>query len=433
MQKLFNEFDNVTATAWKERLAKDLKGVTFEDLISENSSDISTLPFYTKDNLQANAPSALFQHTDWAIVQTIAVTDEKAANALALTLLSQGNSGFKFMLSNAHCDLSVLLADISIAHIYLAFECIDNATFKANLKSYCAQQNVDFTSLNLQLGEDIVLQQLQNTATTVADYLQQNGAEHIVINGAVYLNAGATTTYELACIAAELVEYCTALEAQQQLSNVQSIQINIAVNTQFFEQIAKLRSLRIVVANILKQYNISPKVRIYAVTGSLYKSPVDAYTNMLRDTIAGMAAVIGGCDVLEVLPFDSSFQAPNAFAYRMSTNIQLILKEESYLHHIADIATGAYFLETYTAQICENAWTAFQNIEAKGGFIAQQATIKNTIAAQAEALIESYKAGQNVLIGVNKYPNNLEPKVEYSLVMPKESPLPIINIAAAIL
>jgi len=433
MQNLFNEFDNVTAEAWKERLAKDLKGVTFEDLISKNSSDIPTLPFYTKANLNSKAPSALFQHTDWTIVQTIEVTDEKSANALALTLLGQGNAGLKFVLKNAHCDVAVLLANISIAHIYLAFESKNNFALKAQLQHYCAQQNIDFSALNVQLGEDIVLQQLQDTTTNVATYLQQNGAEQILINGAAYLNAGANTTYELACITAELVEYCTALEAQQQLSTVQTIQINIAVNTQFFEQIAKLRSLRIVVANVLKQYGINPKVRIYAITGSCYKSPVDAYTNMLRDTIAGMAAVIGGCDALEVLPFDSSFQAPNAFAYRMSTNIQLILKEESYLHHIADIATGAYFLENYTAQISEKTWGIFQEIEANGGFLAQQATIKNTIATQAEALIASYNTGTQVLIGVNKYPNTLEPKAEYSLVMPKASPLPIINIATAIL
>jgi methylmalonyl-CoA mutase len=124
---------------------------------------------------------------------------------------------------------------------------------------------------------------------------------------------------------------------------------------------------------------------------------------MVRATVEAMAAILGGVNSITVLPYNND--TGDAFATRIARNISVILKEESYLDKVLNVASGAYYIEYLTHRFAAEAWKLFQTVEARGGFM--QATkdgfIQEQIATLRKAKEEDYNSGKQVLVGVNKY------------------------------
>ena len=113
MNKLFSEFASVSSQQWKDKLCADLKGKTFEDLISPDE----TLPFYHSDTHKHFKP--ISSTNDWESVQWIEGSDPKKGNQQALEALQNGMTALCF--SNPK-DLKILLKDVLIQHIRIDFE-----------------------------------------------------------------------------------------------------------------------------------------------------------------------------------------------------------------------------------------------------------------------------------------------------------------------
>src|SRR5690606_21081958 len=144
---------------------------------------------------------------------------------------------------------------------------------------------------------------------------------------------------------------------------------------------------------IMAQYNVQPKLHIHTVTGNTYRSPLDAYSNLLRDTVAAIAATLGGSNSLFVRPFDEMIKEPDSFSYRMGRNIQLLLKEESYQHKIADAGAGSYYIETLTEEMPGMAWEAFKVIASQGGLSEcfNKNIIQENVKQQADKWLSEYR------------------------------------------
>jgi methylmalonyl-CoA mutase len=133
----------------------------------------------------------------------------------------------------------------------------------------------------------------------------------------------------------------------------------------------------------------------------------DPYVNMLRATIATFSAGLGGADSICVLPHTLALGLPDAFARRAARNTQLVLLEESNLAKVADPAAGSGGIETLTQQLCEAAWTLFQEIEKAGGLFAalEQNLIQRKVAATRAAREASIARRKEVLTGASEFPN----------------------------
>ncbi len=70
-----------------------------------------------------------------------------------------------------------------------------------------------------------------------------------------------------------------------------------------------------------------------------------------------MAAAMGGCSMIVTHPFSGDYT--DALAVRVARNIQLILKHESHLDHVADPGAGSFYIETLTQKLANQAWTQF--------------------------------------------------------------------------
>lgn len=416
MEKLFAEFSAANADAWKARLEKDLKGITFEQLSTIDRNGINIHPFYTKEDITATSEPVLTQ-AGWDICSEIKVKEAKTANREALSELNNGASGLCFIIEK-DTDAAVLLNNIELPYIYSHFRIGNDAlNFVLQLQQYFDSKNWKASEMNCFISFDIIHHYLKEGSWPSSkekaqqDFLSytetSGGFANIGIDATLFQNAGANTSYELACALAQVNEYLNILEENKKLQELKRLHITLATDTGFYEQIAKIRAFRTLLSLLLEQYNIQPDVHLHAETSNIYRSTFDSYSNLLRDTIAGMAAIIGGCNSLYIHPFDETLKEPNDFSKRMSRNQQLIFKEESYLDKVADAATGSYYIETLTDQIAAKAWELFKEIESNGGLIAsfEKGFIGDIISQQAQELIQEYKDGKRVLIGVNKFPN----------------------------
>lgn len=404
MEKLFTGFDHANAADWKARLEKDLKGITFEQLSVTDRNGITIHPFYTAEDI-TGTKAPVTTEADWSICTKIVVRDAKAANTQALHDLNHGASGICFVLVET-VDPATLLQDVELPFIYASFQLNDyTPDFESMLLDYCTDKGWDLASMNCFIWNDTLADYLRTGHNDRNNFVTGYAPQQICVDATQFQNAGANTTFELACTLAQLNEYLDIYEDKDALDAVKKLQVCLSTDTSFFEQIAKLRALRKLVPLVLDQYNISPTLHLHIETANTYRSSFDSYSNLLRDTIAGMAAVIGGCNSLYIHPFDETLKEPTDFSLRMSRNQQLIFKEESYLNKVADAAAGSYYLETLTDQIAEQAWDLFKEMEAKGGLLASfdKGMIQQNIKAQADQLIREYKDGKRVLIGVNKF------------------------------
>ncbi|MES2513725.1 MAG: methylmalonyl-CoA mutase family protein [Bacteroidota bacterium] len=419
MQKLFTEFNSTTAAQWKEQLVKDLKGVDFNQLIWHTDNGFDINPFYTKEDLQTQQ-SPLFTHSDWNIGFNIHVSDEKAANQIALEALNGGVSCLCFCLDGTK-NLSLLLKDIMIEYIAVQFVLnSDIATFDKQLKEIIAERNLKTDSLNIVINYDVMARLAEHGSWLVSREADLSEITKIaklsfnkcqlVVDGRLYQNSGANQVTELALIISHYNEYLNHFSEGKfdvaQLSK--GIQFNVAIGSDFFGEIAKLRALQKLAALINSTYNFKAPVSISCETSQLTLSAKDVHTNLLRSTTEAMSAVIGGCSTLFVTQFDELLGAKDRnLSVRMARNQQIILKEESYLNKASDIGAGSYYIESLTEQLASNAFELFKLWEAKGGFITclEKGIIQTEINQQADILKKKTASGEIVIIGVNKYLN----------------------------
>ena len=139
----------------------------------------------------------------------------------------------------------------------------------------------------------------------------------------------------------------------------------------------------------------------------------DPYVNMLRATIAVVAAGLGGADAITVLPFTLALGLPDRFARRIARNTQLILLEESNLARVADPSAGSGGIEQLTGQLCSAGWSEFQDIERAGGVWAalEQGLIQKKVAGVRDQRLAAVARRKDALTGTSDFPDLAEPPV----------------------
>jgi methylmalonyl-CoA mutase len=209
---------------------------------------------------------------------------------------------------------------------------------------------------------------------------------------------GATAVQELAFALAEAVEQFAA--------DSRAPEFVFAVGSNYFFEIAKLRSARLLWATAAAAFDAaeSARTRIHVRTARGNKSVLDPYTNLLRVTTEAMSAVIGGGDSLAVEAF--------GFDPHLALNVQRVLREEAHLDKVADPAGGSYYVEALTEALAGEAWKLFQQVESEGGWqkAVQSGFVEKALTASREAKAKSIASRRRTLVGVNNYPNlNDEP------------------------
>lgn len=431
-KRLFDEFPSVTAEQWIQQVIKDLKGEDFNSKLKYTSVDgIVIEPFYTMENLtQFNECKPLFGHTDWEVCELIVVEDEKKANKKALHVLNNGATGLVFKVA-ASVSLTELLKDVKVEYIATQFIVTgDLVEFSLSLNAYLESQKLDPLKLNIAIYSDALSNGLtQGEWQPSIELVQQqfasilthkNNFRNLVVDAVVFHNGGASPAFEIACALSQMNELAGWANAENNKGLNGKFQANVAIGPNYFFEIAKLRAYRKTMALLLETYKLESEIYIHAETAFRNLTVYDAHNNLLRATTEAMAATIGGCNSLRVLPFDAAYAAENDFSERMARNIQLILKTESYFDKVADVSAGTYFIETLTEQLAEKAWAYFVEIENQGGYVkaVESGYLQKRLQEFADKQQSVFDEGKEILIGTNKFPNTKEQKkaIEQAIV-----------------
>ena len=252
----------------------------------------------------------------------------------------------------------------------------------------------------------------------------------ITVNGRYFQNSGSTLVQELAFSLASANEYLAGLTDKGLTVDAiaPGIMLSLAVGSNYFMEIAKLRAARLLWARMAGQYHPAGekplRIFIHATSALWNKSIYDPYVNMLRTTTEGMSAAIGNADSVSIQPFNITYQEPDDFSSRIAFNQQLILKQESYLDKIADPAGGSYYIEKLTHSIAHHAWDLFREVESRGGMIAciRSGFIQDTVDQSRRHKEMDIAQRKTVVLGTNQFPNVNETMAEKIRPAGKQDP-----------
>ena len=116
------------------------------------------------------------------------------------------------------------------------------------------------------------------------------------------------------------------------------------LGTKFYENIAKLRALRLAFSTT--EINV-----VIPASDDEF-----VHNNLVRQTIAAASAIIGGAKHICILPFNKK---DNEQSLRLAKNILILLRSESYMAELADAASGSWFLEKLTRAYSNKLRTKF--------------------------------------------------------------------------
>lgn len=265
------------------------------------------------------------------------------------------------------------------------------------------------------------LDKLYDEAAAVAKWAIKNApaVKTIFVKSNVFSNGGANDVQEVAYTLATGVAYLRALLDRGLTIDEAASQImfGFSMGANFFMQIAKLRAVRPIWAQIVKAFGgnaESQKIHVHGRPAKFFKTVYDPYVNMLRDTSELFSGVVGGVDSFENSTFDEPVRKGDEFSRRIARNMQIILQEEFGLLQPIDPAGGSWAVETLTKQISEKIWAEFQTVEGKGGIVAalKEGYPQDQIAAILDARFKAAETRKDRIVGNNMYPNMTEERID---------------------
>ncbi|MET7650419.1 methylmalonyl-CoA mutase family protein [Streptomyces sp. NPDC005486] len=242
------------------------------------------------------------------------------------------------------------------------------------------------------------------------------GLRALTVDALPYHEAGGSAAQELGCSMATAVAYLRELtEAGLPVEQAcAQLEFRYAATADQFLTVAKLRAARRLWARVTEVCGTPVGQVQHAVTSPVMMARRDPWVNMLRTTVATLAAGVGGADAVTVLPFDHSLGLPDAFARRIARNTSTILIEESHLSRVVDPAGGSWYVERLTDELARAGWEFFQRIERSGGQAAglRSGRIGQDLADTWEARSAKLAKRREPVTGVSEFPYLAERPVE---------------------
>jgi methylmalonyl-CoA mutase len=404
---LFSEFEPISAKQWKQQIQFELNGADYnETLVWESLEGIKVKPFYHNDETEINL-NAIVPTKPFAIVQNIFVHDVKKSNVRALETLQRGAESVRFTIESESISIEELMQNLPTENVNYYFNLpFLSVEFSNKINDFASKNNTHFFIQVDPIGQLAKdgnwFENLEKDFEKLNTITSKTTVPFIIISSGIYQNAGANIVQQLAYTLAQVNEYFNRISVINQ-----PITIEVAVGTNYFFEIAKLRALRILFNTLATEYNHNFDCHIIATPTKRNKTVYDYNVNMLRTTTECMSAILGGANAVANLPYDALYHKDNEFGDRISRNQLLILKHESYFDKVNNPADGTYYIETLTEQLAEKALELFKDIEKNGGLISQliDGTIQRKINESAQKEQELFDSGKEVLLGTNKYPN----------------------------
>ena len=430
---LFGDFPPVSTEAWEDQIRQDL-GDAAHPPLWHLPDGLTIRPYYREEDVahleRASAKEAVEIPAGWQLRQDIRTPDLDAAAVHARTAVESGVDvlGIDLGVESGRytgvpirrvADFKRLLDGFSEQEIALHLRggAYSPSLLACFLDAYpdgrrATSLQFDPVGASAQRGR-----RLDGLLDLAADLIQTAAGEELrdlrvlSVASTPFHEAGATPILETALHLASLSETLVQMVERgvRSADVLKRLIIETPVESSYFLEIARLRALRLCIRHLIDAFAPDEWVRLPPIHGETSwrnQTIFDPHENLLRATTEAASAVIGGCDVVCVQPFDSAAGRYDEFSYRMARNVQHLLRYESGFGRVADPAAGSYYVEVLTDAIGRRAWQLFQEIEAEGGLFKALESgfvhrrVETALSEQRRAVAER----RRVLIGTNHYP-----------------------------
>ena len=240
----------------------------------------------------------------------------------------------------------------------------------------------------------------------------------ISISGYHMREAGCTAVQEVAFTLANGIEYVQqAVSAGLDVDSfARQLSFFFNAHNNFLEEIAKFRAARRLWARIMRerfgaQDPESWRLRFHTQTGGSTLTAQQPDNNIIRVTLQALAAVLGGTQSLHTNGKDEALALPSEAAVEVALRTQQIIAYESGVADTVDPLGGSYTIEWLTDEIERQALAYISRIDALGGAgkAIEEGYIQREIQQAAYAIQRAIEAGEQIVVGVNRFQNATAP------------------------
>ena len=327
---LFDEFPYTTAKEWLSRISQDLKARNPQEMLWSPDGNLRINPFVHAEDVSVPV-SGLKAFGNWQIGESFVVTDERASNVQILSALAGGAESIQVSCTdNVHWDQ--LLSGVELPYIHLHVIIIGDRERAFN----------EFLSFT---GTRFSNDQLRVTWCGPGF----PAIPEIRFCSAPYVGNDIVDELQLTI--------CSALDsAQWNAAHLGQCDLSVHTGMYFLLEIARLRALRILWSNVADalRFSDSTEFAIEAHTRPC-KPEDDPNSHMIKSTIMGLAAILGGADRVYINAAVGIEQ--DAMFYRhVARNVHHILRYESKLTELSDPLAGAYYVDHLTKDLVRRVW-----------------------------------------------------------------------------
>lgn len=366
---------------WKNKLIDDLGLEKYNRLFSKSIEDVVISPFYTENNQPIN----LLIPDQWNILGEVKeVKFIEACNEINEFLKNDINHITLY--HSPKLDTKKIIQKFNNSDV-IFFIKTDFVNDLDKLKN-----NTHFIIFEQRLENDKILE-LQDI---------DNRNFKININSASVRNKGANIIQEIAFMLSLANEYLNIYG-----SNIaKHISFELTQGSNYFFEISKIQVLRILWSIITNEHGEQIDDTTITSIPSLRNKTIKNYNNnIIRSTSECISGILGGCNFIKSIPYDSLFNEKNEFSQRIMNNQLLILKNETHLDKVSNAIEGCYYINDLIRNISEKSLSLFKKIEKNGGYFESHKNgfIKEQIEQNNRLENSFYDSNKNILVGFNKY------------------------------
>jgi methylmalonyl-CoA mutase, N-terminal domain len=249
----------------------------------------------------------------------------------------------------------------------------------------------------------------------------------ISISGYHIREAGSTAAQELSFTLANGIAYVqAAVDAGLEVDAfARRLSFFFNAHNDFFTEVAKFRAARTLWAEIMRDRfgardQRSQMLRFHAQTGGSTLTAQQAENNIVRVAVQALSAVCGGAQSLHTNGYDEALALPTERSATIALRTQQILATEAGATATADPLGGSYYVESLTDALAGEGRALIAEIDRLGGAVAavESGWVQEAIEQSAFDLHRRVQAGEDVIVGVNRYRSGESEPIELQRIDP---------------
>jgi methylmalonyl-CoA mutase N-terminal domain/subunit len=249
----------------------------------------------------------------------------------------------------------------------------------------------------------------------------------ISISGYHIREAGSTAAQELAFTLANGIAYVqAAVDAGLEVDAfARRLSFFFNAHNDFFTEVAKFRAARTLWAEIMRDRfgardPRSQMLRFHAQTGGSTLTAQQAENNIVRVAVQALSAVCGGAQSLHTNGYDEALALPTERSATIALRTQQILATEAGATATADPLGGSYYIEALTDELAGEGRELIEEVDRLGGAVAavESGWVQEAIEQSAFEFHRRVQAGEDVIVGVNRYQSGESEPIELLRIEP---------------